>query len=58
VSEGVEDELAVAVDGDVEDHGSSITLISDELADSSALRLREGAGAGEGFGAHIAVDVS
>lgn len=57
VAEGVKDELAVAVHGDVDDHVSSGALSGDQVAHSSALRFGEGAGAGEGFGAHVAVVV-
>lgn len=57
MSEGVEDEVAVAVCGDVENHVSSIALGGDEVADSSALGLGEGAGAREGFAALVVVVV-
>jgi hypothetical protein len=58
VSEGVKDELAVAVHGEVQNQISSSALGGNEVADSSALGLGEGARTGVGQIANVIIVVN
>jgi hypothetical protein len=57
VSEGVDDKVGVAVNGHVQDQGSSVALGGNKVADSFHLGFGEGARTGVGETANVIVVV-